>query len=367
MATDINKTLEDLRSAIKEFTSSSGECCGSGGSKVGAAPSTTSPQFGDTEDEYQTSEQFYSARCNASNAIYDTILGVVDWMVANGVEFKALLFGSLTTGLVFALLASGPAGWALAASGTILTALATWIIKEAIDFGGLSSSMDNVHESLVKSLYNAGSTTAAKENFLSILAGATPTPTSAMLFLVEIMLSEDLLNNIFEPRSDLAIYVSPDEIDCGGTLLLWTFPSDAEGWTFRDDSTANASAVGSYDGAAEALSHAQIILSGGTGRITRAVDVSPVLSQVVLAGNSVQADHDAVSDGIVVFRILKVIYTDTSEYTQDKGSHTGAGSIILTITVPGTIETIELTTGRSNGGVPSGFSFTTKTLEVRIQ
>ncbi len=367
MAVNINATLENLRIALEENTEKSGECCSSKGSKTGSPPSQEVPEYGNPGDKYEDAESFFDARCSAANAVYDTILGAINWLDDNHIDLKAGALGGVATGLVLMALSSGPVGWALVAGSTIVAAMAVWVIAEVLDFEELAQSLDDVHEELVMSLYNASDPATGKANFLEVLGGATPDPDDNILFLIGLMLNDDVLNQVFDPRSDVADYTSDDPIDCGGVILRWDFDADQESWTFRDDSTANASAVGSYDGTEEALSHAQIIISGGSGRKSRAVDVSPVLSQVVGAGNSVQADHDATSDGISVSRWLKVIYTDLSEYEVKKNPHTGAGTIVLSLTEPGTIETIELATQRSNGGSTTGYSFTTKTLEVRVQ
>lgn len=367
MAVNINATLENLRIALEENTAGAGECCAAGGSKTGSPPSEEVPEYGNPGDKYPDAESFFDARCNGANAVYDTILGSIEWFDDNHIDLKAGALGGLTTGLVVMALSSGPVGWALVAGSTVVAGMAAWVVAEILDFEELAQSLDNVHDDLVSALYNAQDVPTARANFIEILGGATPDPDDNVLFLIQLMLNEDVLNQVFNPRSDVATYVSPDPVDCGGVIVRWDFDADTESWTFRDDSTANASAVGSYDGTNEALSHAQIIVAGGSGRVTRAVDVSPVLAQVVGAGNSVQADHDAVSDGIVVSRKLTVTYTDTSEYVAVKPGHIGAGTIILSLTEPGTIEEIELETSRSNGASSTGYSFTTKTLEVRIQ
>jgi len=364
MADNINQTLEDLRDAIEGFTEKSGQCCQPKGSKTGSEPSTQQPEYGGLDDQYPDIETFFDARCNACNGIYDTILGTVDWLADNNVEWKAGLFGGLTTGLVFALLGSGPGGWAIAASGAIITGLAVWLIRETFNFTDLSTAMDDVHDELVAGLYNTSDVPTAKANFLSILGGATPTPSSAELYLVEIMLGGDLLNNILEPRSDLATYQSPDPIDCGAaTLQVWPFVATGEGWAFRDDSTGSYSAAGVHVPAREAWEINLVGLGTPIGPYARGTIWIDGLSIAVGVGNSVQLDYDAPSDGVSTAKNIKVIFSDASEVTTYV-SGTGAGTLILSMTATKTIAEIECSAGRNWA---NAFDITIDLLEVRVQ
>lgn len=363
MADTINETLENLRAAIEANTAAAGQCCQPKGSKTGAEPSTQAPAYGEEGDEYEDEESFFNARCNSSNAIYDTILGLVNWLDDNAVEWKALAFGGLTAGLAFALLAAGPGGWAIGIAGTIVTSLSIWLIRESFDFGDLATALDDKHTELVKALYNTSDTGIARSNFLSILAGATPTPSSAELYLVEIAMGDDLLNNILEPRSDMAAYESPDPVVCGTFTTRWTFPTE-EGWAFRDDSSGSYSATGEHvpgDGAWET----ELVGVGGASP-TKAKGTIWIdsLSIAVVAGDSVQLDFGPLSSGPSSSKHIKVIYVDTSEYTISVPG-IGAGTCILPITTPGTIEGIECWVQRSWFWV--NFTFSMQFLEVRVQ
>lgn len=368
MATNINQTLEDLIAALGAVSGKEADCCQAKGGKVEVAPSDKQPEYGETESQFQTSEEYFSARCNAANGVYDTIKETVVWLDDNNVDLKAGLFGGLTTGLVVALLASGPAGWAIAAGGGLVVALATWIVAETLDFEDMSDALDTEHDDLIAALYTANSASMAKLAFLAVIDAGAVSLSAAERFLLSLMLPFSLLNQILEPREDMATYQSPDPVVCSGAVLLeWSFEASAESWTFRDESTANATASVEHSPANESLKSFHEIIAGGTGRITRGVNVSPTIAQVVTPGNIVIIDHSGTSDGIVVFRTLKLIYDDAREFTQNKPGHSSAGSITIAVTESGTIETIELLTGRSNGGAPTGFVFTTDTLEVRIE
>lgn len=364
MAETINQTLENLRIAIDEFTEKSGQCCQPKGSKTGSEPSTQEPEYGGIDDPYPDAESFFDARCNAANGIYDTVLGAVDWLDVNHVDLKAGLFGGLTSGLTFMALASGPVGWAIIAAGTIVTALIIWVVRETLDFAALSTSLDDKHEELVKALYNASNVTAARTNFLAILATATPTPSSALLYLIEVMLGEDVLNNIFEPRSDVAAYQSPDPIDCGGvTLAIWPFTASGEGWAFRDDSTGTNSASGAWGAGTQSWEMEITTTSGETG-IAKGTIYLTGLSIAVDESNSVQFDFSETSDGVNSSKHLWVKFADTSEFEEVIVGGSGAGTIILSMTQTGTIEEIECSLSRkwNNASV-----FDRNILEVRVQ
>lgn len=318
-------------------------------------------------EQFPDSQAYFDAKCNVANAIFDTVRGMVQWLEDNEVDLLAGIFGGITSGLLTGILLSGPVGWAWALVGSLIVALAGYIISLGINFLDLGAALDDTHQESVLSLSNASNSLTAENNFIAAVEAGSPPISSVESGLLNIMLSAELLNQLFSPRDDVGQYASPSPIDCGAALLLsWDFDADEEGWTFRDDSTANASATGSYDASAEALSAAQIIVAGGSGRITRAVNVSPTISQAVVPGNSVQWDHSATSDGIVCTRWVKVIYTDATFEEIRKPPHKTAGTLVLTVTQTKNIETIECLTSRSNGSSTTGYSFTAKTLEVRV-
>ena len=317
-------------------------------------------------EQFPDQATYFNAKCSAANAIYDTVKGASDWLVDNNVDLILNLFGGITSGVTMMLIVAGPVGWAIKVVSSVVIAIAGYLISENIDFDDLSDALDDTHDEAVQALYNASDGVTARANFIEAVAAGTPAITAVEEGLLSLMLSSEALDQLFSPREDVADYTSPDPVDCGTTLAIWTFPSDTQSWTFRDDSTANASAIGSYNASLEALKHTQEIVQGGSQRITRAVDVSPVLSIAVTASNAVFFDFDAVSDGVVVARKITVTYVDTSEFVAVKTAHVEAGTLILDLTETGTIEKIELETSRSNGTGTTGYNFITNTLEVRV-
>ena len=365
MATNINATIEALRLALVEIAGRSADCCQGKGGKTGAGPSTQAPEYGGIDDKYPTAEDFFDARCNASNGVYDTILGAVTWLDDNSVDWKAGLFGGLTTGLIFGLLGAGPAGWAIVVAGTIVTSLTVWLIRESFDFADLATALGDVQDELVVSLYNAGSISTARQNFLSILEGATPAPSSAELTLIEIMLGDDLLNNVLDPREDMAEYQSPSPVDCGSFVLLtWTFPADAQGWTFRDDSAGASSASGVYNGPDEALEVTMNNAGGGSKPIAKGTWLKTGLSQAVTIGGSVQFDYSEPSDGINQGGHIWVKYSDLTTNTRTLALGTSAGTMIMTFPADKTVSEIECSLSRTTS---STNSHTADIEEVRVQ
>ncbi len=366
MAANINLTIEELNAALASLTEDLGQCCTSKGQSIDSPPSDGDISTGD-DQQFPTQEDYFNAKCSAANGIYDTLKGKIDWLKTNNVDLLAGAFGGITTGIGLGLLLSGPVGWAIELSAVTITGIAAFLISNSISFEDLQDAFADVHDELVLSLYNASDTVTAETNFIAALDASSVSTTSVDQALVGILLTGDLLNQLFNPRPDIAIYSSPSAVDCGGAVLAsWTFPVDEESWTFRDDSTANASATGSYNAAEKALQTDHVVTAGGSGRITRGVNVSPVLTQAVNIGDSIQWDYSAPSDSIIVFRNLTIIFSDLTEETVNKGAHNTAGTLLLTVASNKTITSIECETGRSNGSGSSGWTFETLTYEVRV-
>ncbi len=364
MADTINETLENLRSAISALVEAQEACCASAGGVVDQPPNSTIPPFGGDDDQYPDSETYFDARCNAANAVFDTIRELVLWLEVNHVDLKAGIFGGITTGLITALLLSGPAGWAVTAVSSLVGILATWIISETFDFEQLGDALDDKHTDLVKALYNGQSVTMARDDFLFVLGTSTFTTSDEEKALLKIIMGYDLLNQIVNPREDMANYTSPSPVDCGTfPIQVWSFVATGEGWAFRDDSDGPNSATGLYVLARQAWEMSITTASGDNG-VARGTIYLTGLSIAVVIGNSVQMDYSATSDGITGNYGIKIIYDDLSEYEVTGEAGIGAGTRTLGISVAGTIEEIEITLGRKS---TTAYSFTRDVLEVRVQ
>lgn len=364
MATNINQTLEDLIAAISGLAGQSEACCEVGGQQIDDPPSDGTVVYGEGED-YPDAESYFDAKCSSSNGIYDTVAGMVDWLRDNNVDLKAGVLGSITTAIILGLALSGPVGWAIQLSGVVITVLAGFIIKSVVDFIDMLDGLDDVHEELVLAMYNAADTNTARENFLTIFAGATPNPSSIELTLTRFLLPSSVLNQLFVPRADVGSYESPDPVDCGAAILAaWSFPSDYQSWTFVDLSDPGSSATRSYDAVEEAIENELIVASLPYER-AEGENTSPAIAIAVTPGASVQADYGPTSDGTLQGVDLIAEYSDATEESASVSTAT-VGTLILTLTQSKTINAIVVKFARQTSGTSKGSTHDTDLLEVRI-
>lgn len=314
---------------------------------------------GQPGDQFPTIQEYYDSKCSAANAIYDTLLGFVTDMDSSDIEsITSGIFGGVVPVVSAKLATSGPVGWAIAKVSSFVTSIAFTLISAVVDFSDIASALDDQHDGLVNALYNANNTVTAKSNFLTVLDQAATSLTDTERGLVADLLTNDLLNQLFEPRSDTVNYQSGDPVDCGSGGTVWTFDTGPQSWQFRDDSDGTASASGQHVPAREAW---ELSMDPDGGTAWGVIYLSG-LSIAVDVGNSVQYDFSAPSDSNPSSIDLKVIYDDLSEFLV-YGDYTAGGSMILSITEPGTIETIECFIGRQDGGG----AYTQDIEEVRVQ
>jgi hypothetical protein len=183
------------------------------GQAVGDIASDGTVSIGPNE-QFPDQETYFDAKCNVSNAIFDTILGIVDWLDDNDVDLIAGLFGGVTSGLLVAVAFAGPVGWAWLVVGSIITGIAGYIVKLAVNFSDLSDALGDTHDECVAGLYNASNALAAKTSFVEAVEDGSPVITSVESGLLSLFLVSDLLNNLFLPRDDIVNYVSPDPVVC---------------------------------------------------------------------------------------------------------------------------------------------------------
>ena len=363
MADNINQSIADLTTALNAATLGLAECCQLKGGMVNPSESDGEIQTG-PDEQFPDQESYFNAKCSVSNGIYDTIRGLIDWLHDNNVEMLIGSFGGITAAISLGLLFAGPVGWAAIAVEATLVGISSWAFSSLFDFDDMQDAFDDVKDELVLSLYNASDSVVARNNFLAVLDTATPSLTTAEKRLVRYTLSAGVLNQLFSPRADVAVYESPSPTDCGVTLALWTFAASGESWTFRDDSTGGYSASGVWNSGEEAW-RVNLVGPGeplGTGAV--GVIAKTGLSIAVGIGNSVQIDHSATSDGIVMSRHIRVIFSDVTEQYYLAPSTATAGTVVLSIEASKTIAEIEVGFGRSS---QSAFNGTRDINEVRVQ
>lgn len=319
-------------------------------------------EFGDGQ-QFPDSEAFLISKCNVANAIYDTTLETVQWLRFNNVDLKAGFFGGVTSGLIMALLLSGPIGWALALVEGIVVGLAGFLLGTSLNFVNMEAALVDVKTEAILGLFNASDTNAARSNFTNALDNSAVSLTSLELQFFGLLLASNLLNQLFEPREDMSTYEAASPVICPtGYLVVWDFDSDYEGWTFVDNSEPGATAVRSYNSAEESIANQ---LTSVNDR-ARGENTSPAIAQAVDIGNSVQFDYSRSTDGLTWGKTIKVIYDDLSEFFVTRTDDAGPSTLVLDITTAGTIEYVEIELTRGNGSRPN-YDIDVQILEVRVQ
>lgn len=330
MATNINQTLEDLIDALEACCEAGAGRGAVGGQQIDDPPSDGVVVYGEGED-YPDAESYFNAKCSAANGIYDTVRGTIDWLRDNNVDLKAGVLGSITTALILGLTLSGPVGWALQLSGVVITVLAGFIIKSVVDFIDMLDGLDDVHQELVVGMYNADSAETARDNFLTVFAGATPSPSSIELTLTRLLLPGSVLNQLFVPRPDVGSYESPSPIDCGASILqVWTFASGLDSWTHDDIGSEQHPSTAAWNALKEAIKTDFTVTDEAGGTVHEYT--SPAISIAVTPGATCQLDYSATSDGLNLRKYLEVEYSDASieSIIVDPGGV--SGTVILTLT-----------------------------------
>jgi len=221
------------------------------------------------------------------------------------------------------------------------------LIGYVLNFDDVYDALGEQHTEIVTALYNAGTALQARQNFIIELGNAATSTTAIEKELVSLMLTNSLLNQLFDIGNDLVYYDSPDPVVCGSVLQRWTFAASGESWTFRDDSTGTYSATGVWNAGAQAWRIGLVGLGTGTGPQAQGRIFFTGLALAVDIGNSVQFDHGASEDGVVTGRNIKVVYSDASEqYYNPPGTKT-AGTLVMSIDRAETIEEIEIGMGRN--------------------
>lgn len=315
-------------------------------------------------EQFPTQTAYFDAKCNVANAIFDTILGMIEWLKDNDVDLLAGVFGGVTSGLLVAVLLAGPVGWAWAIVGSVVVSLAGFLVAYALDFFDVFTALNDTHEECVLALFNSTNSLTAESNFITALEAGSPTITTLESLFIKTLLTSELLNQLFSPRDDVAVYESAAPIDCGAALLIsWTFPTDEEGWTFRDDSVSPSTASGVYNGPDEALEITMVAAGGPSQPRTKGTWLKTGLSVSVPAGGSAQFDYSAPSDERNQAQHLKVIYSDLTEDLEEIFSTTTAGTIVLTFPASKTLAEIECSISRAD--IQSN-THTSDVLEVRV-
>jgi len=316
------------------------------------------------DEQFPDQSSYFDAKCNVANGIFDTILDAITWLDDNSVDLLIGLFGGVTSGLIAGLIGAGPFGWAVIVTSSVVAGIAAFISRNLVSFSDLKAALIDTQTEAVLALFNSTDTLTAKGGFISEVEAGTPAITSIESGVLELLLTSDMLNNLFSPRSDVVAYESPSPVDCGSALLqLWSFVASGESWSFRDDSTGTYSASGLWISARQAWEITIVGLGTPTGPQANGTVLITGLSIAVPAGGSLQFDYGAVGDGIVVGLKIKAIFSDVTEQEQDFTNRILAGTGVMTFIASKTLAEIEISVGR-NSSAP--FNTDVDIEEVRV-
>ncbi len=231
MASTINQSIEDLQHAIEEMIEKSGQCCLTAGQSIDSPASLGETSVGPGE-QFPDEGEYFDAKCNASNAIFDTIRETVSWLDTNNVDLLGGAFGGITSGVALALMLSGPVGWAITLVSVTLVAISAFLLSGSFNFSDLRDALDDVHSEAVLALYSAGSASEARDGFVAEVAASAVSTTAAERLLITMFLTNSVLNELFLPRADTAVYQSPSPISCPSSWShTFDFTASDGGWT----------------------------------------------------------------------------------------------------------------------------------------
>lgn len=200
-------------------------CCASqGGSStqdMDSEPHNGVITVGGPSDQFETGAEYLSAKCSAANSVFDTIR---DYTAQVGEDVDNIKLGlGMTSGLLAIAAIAGPASWAIVGVSAALMSIAFHVLTYQINYSDMEDGLDDVHSDLVCALYGASDSDTAKATFLDVLSTSDPALSVAETALVGLMLTGKLTNQLFAPRSDVAVYTSPDPVDCAGCTGVCDF------------------------------------------------------------------------------------------------------------------------------------------------
>jgi hypothetical protein len=146
-------------------------------------------------------------------------------------------------------------------------------------------------------------------------------------------------------------------------VTTWTFLTSFEGWKFEDQSSGGGTAARSHIPGAlkNSLTYPDFTVSEGAALNS----IPGFINVVIAAGDKVELDRGAASDGIVVATRITAYYTDAT--TDTTFSQTiGASTHTLNLTSGKTLENIEIRNSIGNGGSVPARSVNVDNLEVRL-
>lgn len=241
MADDINTTLEAivtssdglstsiddgtlaLQSLQLALTTLIESCCkAQAGTQEGAdsPPETGQVETGEPGAQFGNTAEYLDAKCKSANGIFDTIRNVYQTFDEENVD-AIVEGGGSVIGILFALLALiGPGGWAIIGVAGAIAGMATALLGGSLDFEDLVTALDDVKDEIIQAMYDASSPEAARQGFLTEYALASPTPTSTELAFTKTILTNMLLNNLFDVGNQFLQYTPPAPYVCASNIWV---------------------------------------------------------------------------------------------------------------------------------------------------
>lgn len=249
MAENINQTISELSAQISLFADAFEKCCQAEPGNFDDEPFTGEVSVGEGE-QFPSTSTYLVAKCNAANAIYDTLLNISTVLDQQDIVGKASA-GFGMAGILFGLVALiPPVGWAIVGATGGIVSIALQLETATVDFSNILANLDDKHEDLVNALYNGDSAEEANQAFLDVIDTASPGLTSAERFIVARVLTYKAANQLFEPRDDIAVYQSPDPVNCSSGDCIWqwgTLVSGGQAGSGNLEKETTQTLVAAYD------------------------------------------------------------------------------------------------------------------------
>lgn len=227
MSCDLNETLVGIAASL----SSLAECCAkggvTGGQDVDSPPSDGTVPVG-PGTRWPTETAYQSAKCVVANAIFDTLLATVTDI--DGLDINAVVsgvFGGATAVIAGQIASGGVLGWAISKVSSVIVRLLFLMISTIVDFSDIQDALDAAHDEVVCALFEALDTAAGKTAVLVAVLAITPGLGQAEQEVLIGLLTNVLINQLFDPSNDALLYTSASPVDCdtcGGTSLCDTVP-----------------------------------------------------------------------------------------------------------------------------------------------
>jgi len=321
---------------------------------------------------YEPASAIVDRKCLAANYVHQSVLGIVTELKdkrADQYGFAGLAFVLSVVATIVGTLLLGPFGLLIGAvSGSLLT-MATLLFKASFSLLLLETAILADEDEAICTLFEATSAGQARTDYTDhLLANGA---TSLEVAFVDLLLTNNVVNLLFFAWGDSedtisSVVPTSDCSTCGQILEQWLFPVNDENWTFIDISTPPSTASMLYNAGAEALrnSHTVAQVPTSTGAVR---DTSPVISLVNNADIRITVNFGAPTDGLLTSIIVKAQFLASPEET-NQVLFTAAGTLVYTFTTLDTITSIDVETGRSQGGSPTQvFNFDVDIFDVTLE